>query len=100
MAPDISEILGADRLSPEGQDRVNRAVADDAYFRGRVATILEYGEKRHENCKTQRETNETDLFKRVGSLEKKWAKLVGYILGGVAAIGAAAYLVDHLLQRV
>lgn len=94
--PNISEIPHADELSPERRARVELSIKDAAYFRGRVSAILELGEKRHEECRKQREENESNLFSRVGSLEKKWSKLVGYILGATAVITVTLYILERV----
>lgn len=95
----LHDIPGFSGLSPERQDRVRRGVDDQAYFQGRVTTLLEVLDRAHTECKAERVANEAALFNAVRSLQLTRAKLLGWIAGASAAGALLVLVAEKLLAH-
>ena len=95
---DLQEIPGFSGLSPERQNRVRLGMEDQAYFRGRVTTLLEVIDRNHVECKAERIANEGELFKAIRALQLGRAKFLGWLAGASAVVALVVVLVEKLLR--
>jgi hypothetical protein len=96
----LEDIPGFAGLTPDRQARVRRGMTDQAYFQGRVTTLLEVLDRAHTECKAERIGNEDTLFKAVRALQLTRAKLLGWIAGASAVAALLAIVAEKLLAHL
>lgn len=72
---------------------------DQAYFRGRVTTLLEVLDRSHTECKAERIENENSLFDAVRGLQLTRARLLGWVAGAAAVAALLVMIVEKILTH-